>query len=1344
MAVSPRLSTLITAHGIVCDGRAIWICFESEKFGRMGFLGIYAPNSSSERASMWRELTSCIDSSFHWIVGGDFNMIESNQDQIGGNCTTIAGSERRAWQHFARHLLLEDTFCARPGHLRFSWDNRRCFRHSPHLHISADGHRTLRRLDRIYCYSQEKNSRFNITSTILPGFALSDHAPVLSTFSFHASCRRFSQHRMNFSHQSDPAYHEKLASIWTTTESRGLMAGATEEAILFSCLRRARRLDRWWGKQKAQTRRRHRMLLHDQVRAAQIRLEENPADLDNQIALQNALDELSKMEEEKYSWIDFVMQSRWIQGGERCDKTFFQSFKGIAVDSEIPEIFDNQGTLQQSWEGISIAASNFFSGILGETLSPTEEILLPIIERQGRQISEEQRARLNTPFSMEELYTATCLLSKGKCPGPDGIPVEFFIANWPLVGPTVFRALSAALSAGSFHQGFTRGIIVLLKKKGDQRLLANKRPITLLNVIYKIGAKVFQLRLIPILQEFITSQQFAFLPGRNIHHSILLTNELLHQASQSGENFVLLKLDIMKAFDKIEWRFLLSLLHHLGFGGLLTAFLEATYGSASSAVLINGRMSTSFLLSRSVRQGCPLSPLLFILAIDSLSHILHEDTCAGLIEGVRIPEADIHVSHNLFADDLTLVLKAESRIIHHCRSVLQSFGQASGLFIDWTKTNAAIIPNQPIPQDFADFGWNWETPSTATKLLGIHMAQLISEERMTEFVTERLAEDLTKWRKRATTLMGRITIVNHLILSRLWYTLTVWTGKMETLDHLQRVIVQFVWRGQNLRGRARVCSTTITKPRSRGGLGLISIPHQVRAMAGGFITWAIREGDHPLQRLLQHRIRLLSAHRWHSYDFTWIYAPCNTLPSIGSPLWLNICKAWNLLKRHLTPWPQASVEDWLALPLWHLHTNHIGASLPPISRASQDTLIRAGFRLMADVTNPNGTLKGWGEGPDQVLNSRTRPAYERLIHGLHHPPILCDDRHRTLTAYVEAPVPGRGTIIWELSVPRMFLSHRGLTVNSHHSIKRVFEVTPHFMLPIPNCPMPEYQHVERVIIRRVERGGKLRSIRIGRPVADLRFTLQFKWRDGVEFFNTSTPHLRSLLTLIDARPHKRICQWQTFFQLELNLPSLWRDTWLPFRSMSENCFLWQMLYRIPATQHWRFPGLPPTDRQTWCTRCDTHEMEDIVHCIWSCPVSREVWKWVNFLLCFSTTHTDRSPLLRSTHVFVAEAFPIHFRIPTHLWAILRAAAAWAIWKDRCNHFLEGSQSSSISIIHKIWFRLRTYLRQSWFDHLTKIRGGRMNLTQAIDHMSELFGSNPEVWAVHAEKLQIPPVPPRPP
>jgi hypothetical protein len=97
----------------------------------------------------------------------------------------------------------------------------------------------------------------------------------------------------------------------------------------------------------------------------------------------------------------------------------------------------------------------------------------------------------------------------------------------------------------------------------------------MLNAPYKIAAKAYQIWLVPILQRLITAQQTACLPGRGIHHTLLLLIEMLHQAEQSGLDHILIQLNITKAFDMLEWDFLTKLLHKIGFGEQFIGFIEA-------------------------------------------------------------------------------------------------------------------------------------------------------------------------------------------------------------------------------------------------------------------------------------------------------------------------------------------------------------------------------------------------------------------------------------------------------------------------------------------------------------------------------------------------------------------------------------------------------------------------------------------------------------------------------------------------------------------------------------------------------------------------------------------------
>lgn len=129
-------------------------------------------------------------------------------------------------------------------------------------------------------------------------------------------------------------------------------------------------------------------------------------------------------------------------------------------------------------------------------------------------------------------------MAKNKVSGPDGVPVEFYLKFWELTGPIeLLTILNKVIEEGSLHFRIVRDTIVLLPKTVDQGFLKHKRPLTMLNVAYKIGARAMQLRLSPTLNDFISDHQFAFLPGRSIHHALLLTNESLHAAIRSHLDF---------------------------------------------------------------------------------------------------------------------------------------------------------------------------------------------------------------------------------------------------------------------------------------------------------------------------------------------------------------------------------------------------------------------------------------------------------------------------------------------------------------------------------------------------------------------------------------------------------------------------------------------------------------------------------------------------------------------------------------------------------------------------------------------------------------------------------------
>lgn len=555
---------------------------------------------------LWSELAASLDTNFHWLLIGDFNMVEYHADHVGGEGQIIRGREARAWKNLAKKYNLTDTFTPREGHLRFSWDNQRVHRHNPaNVDELQFGPRILRRIDRIYAPQLSRGFSTTVTSIILPGYSLSDHAPVVASLKSGGHTCRPTRHRMSMAHLRDPTFVSRLVRSWELGVENGLARGWDPEKILHRCLIDAHRADRCWGKRRAKEKRQRREVLQARVKRAQIALEFQPDSPTIQLELREAREMLQALDHGMATWTDQVIQARWIADGDSSSKLFYKSFKSMSASKHIHSILDSNGNPVTTWEEMAEQVETFFRNTFGGTTEEQaqnvqrrfqDQVLSSITDR----LTPAEKAQLNEPISLGELEGAMLAMKSHKCPGHGGAPVEFFKTCWPTIGPLVLQVLNRGIQREEFQSNFTLGLIVLLPKKNDQRLLSNKRPITLLNVIYKLGAKAMQRRLSPILQRIISHQQFAFLPGRNIHHSLVLLGEMLQQAEASGDEHILLKMDVIKAFDRLEWPFLLAVLEKCGMNGTLSSFMKASFANASSTILLNGRLTERIPLTRSV------------------------------------------------------------------------------------------------------------------------------------------------------------------------------------------------------------------------------------------------------------------------------------------------------------------------------------------------------------------------------------------------------------------------------------------------------------------------------------------------------------------------------------------------------------------------------------------------------------------------------------------------------------------------------------------------------------------------------------------------------------------------
>jgi hypothetical protein len=195
---------------------------------------------------------------------------------------------------------------------------------------------------------------------------------------------------------------------------------------------------------------------------------------------------------------------------------------------------------------------------------------------------------------MEELDLALQGMPSSKAPGPEGVITEFYKKFWDLIKADYLKMVLEAFKRDSFPLEVTRVMITLLHKGQEHSRLTNWRPITLLNIAYKLYAKGLQLRLQPVLMEIISLDQSAFLPLRFIFDNILLTHETIDWAEYSGQPLIFLKLDFSKAYDMVDWPFLFAAMAKLGFPAAFVDMTKLLFYEASASVKVNGSLSASF------------------------------------------------------------------------------------------------------------------------------------------------------------------------------------------------------------------------------------------------------------------------------------------------------------------------------------------------------------------------------------------------------------------------------------------------------------------------------------------------------------------------------------------------------------------------------------------------------------------------------------------------------------------------------------------------------------------------------------------------------------------------------
>nr|GEW18412.1 hypothetical protein [Tanacetum cinerariifolium] len=608
---------------------------------------------------------------FPWVLMGDFNVALNIEDSHLRS--SLMTSDMCDFKDCVKKIEVIDI---NSYGLHFTWNQK-----------PKESNGILKKLDRIMG-NLDFVDKFPGAYALFQPYQISDHSPAVLKMPSLSVAKPKPFKFYNFLAHKDK-FAEVVASTWCNQISGHAMFQVTQKMKLLK--------------------KPLRKLLHDQenlhervdrlrvkLDAVQKALDADPSNYvlrDEEAVYIQAFNE-AKIDEERF--LRQKAKIEWLEVGDTNSAYFHKSVKSRNQWSRIDVVTTSDNVTVTGNEVPGVFVSHYES-FLRTNMACS---YLDTMDLFDKRVSNTSNANMIRGVTNAEIMKAMFDIGDIKSLGPDGYTLTFFKKGWDVVGEDVCRVVRDFFTNGKLLKEVNHTFLALIPKVATSTNVTDFRPISSCNVLYKCISKILTNRIIEGIKEVVSENQSAFVPGRRISYNILLTQELMHNYHRNmGPPRCAFKVDIQKACDTVDWRFLGFILMKFVFHQTMIKWIMACVTSPSYSISINGNIHGFFKGKCGIRQGDPLSPYLFTLVMEVLTLILHRRVRLSDSFRVRLSDSfqfhkqceELNIINLCFVNDLFLFTRGD---FDSAKVIMESLDEFKGV--------SGLVPS--IPKSTSSFG----------------------------------------------------------------------------------------------------------------------------------------------------------------------------------------------------------------------------------------------------------------------------------------------------------------------------------------------------------------------------------------------------------------------------------------------------------------------------------------------------------------------------------------------------------------------------------------------------------------------------------------------------------------